>query len=154
MWVVAIGVVVATIIGAGVGVVLWRHTTISKPMAAEVTAEFAHLHERFKGKTPLIEVRNPGPVMLDVRVNRPPASAPRQRVEHFHVIVWDSRGGTYVRSSVPVWWMHFSGNAVLARLGVPMGDLSLTVADVERYGPGIVTDFTPPGGGRMLVWVE
>jgi hypothetical protein len=37
---------------------------------------------------------------------------------------------------------------------VPLGDLSLTVADVERYGPGIIVDFQPPGGGHMLVWTE
>lgn len=50
--------------------------------------------------------------------------------------------------------MNFSADDLLARFGVPVGGLSLTVADVERYGPGVMLDFTPPAGGRVLVWVQ
>jgi flagellar motor switch/type III secretory pathway protein FliN len=50
--------------------------------------------------------------------------------------------------------MTFSVENLLANVGVRLGGLSLTVADVERYGPGVVLDFTPPPGGRVLVWVE
>jgi hypothetical protein len=154
LWVAAVGIALAVAIGAVFGGVVLRQTTVSKPAAADAAAEFARIHDRYKGRAPLIVVKDPGPIMVDVRVNRAPASAPRQHVSRFHVMVWDTRGGTFVRSSAPVWWMHFSGNALLARLGVPLGDLDLTVEDIERYGPGIITDFTPPGGGRMLVWVE
>jgi hypothetical protein len=144
----------AILVGGVFAGVLWRHTTVSKPPKSDAAAEFARVHERFKGKMPLVVVRNPGPIMPDIHVNRPPESAPRQRVTHIQAIVWDSRGGTFVRSSAPVWWMHLKGNALIAWLGVPLGDLDLRVADVERFGPGIITDFSPPGGGRMLVWVE
>jgi hypothetical protein len=154
LWTAALGLLMALAVGAAFGGVLWRHTQVSTPAKAEAAAEFARVHERFKGREPLIVVRDPGPIMIDVRVNRPPASAPRRQVSHFHVIAWDSRGGTFVRSSAPVWWMRLKGTDVLNWLGVPLGDLNLTVADVERFGPGIITDFTPPGGGRMLVWVE
>jgi hypothetical protein len=154
LWIVIAGLAVAIAIGTGVSIVMWRHTSITKPAAADAEASFTAVRERFKGRQPLVEVKEPGPVMVDVRVNRPPATAPRQPVKHFQVIVWDSRGGTFIRSSAPVWWMNFSGNNLLARLGVPLGDFTLTVADVERYGPGIVIDFMPPGGGHMLVWVE
>jgi hypothetical protein len=154
LWTVAIGVALAMTIGAAFGGVLWRHTTITNPPKTDAAAEFARVHARFSGKPPLVIVKEPGPIMVDIRVNRPPATAPRQRVGHVHTIVWDSRGGTFVRSSAPVWWMHLSGNSILAWLGVPLGDLDLTVDDIERFGPGIITDFTPPGGGRMIVWVE
>jgi hypothetical protein len=150
----AIGVGLTLVAGGIFGGVLWRHTAVSRPPKEDVAAEFARVHERFKGKAPLVVVVDPGPIMMDIRVNRAPASAPRQSVNHFHAILWDTRGGTVVRSSAPVWWMHLSGNSIVAWLGVPMGDLDLTVEDVERFGPGIITDFTPPGGGRLLVWVE
>jgi hypothetical protein len=142
------------VVGAIFGGVLLQQTTVTRPDKADAEAEFTRIHERFKGKAPLVVVKDPGPIMVDIRVNRAPASAPRQPVSTFHVIAWDSRGGTFVRSRAPVWWMHFKGNDLLDWLGVPLGDLNLTVADVERFGPGIITDFTPPGGGRMLVWVE
>ena len=154
LWVVAIGAVVAMAIGASVGLVVWRHTSITTPETADAQAAFTAIRERYKGRPALVEIKHTGLPMMDFRVNRLPASAPRQKVQHFQAIVWDSKGGRMVRSSVPVWWMQFSGNNLLARLGVPLGDFSLTVEDVERYGPGIIIDFQPPGGGHMLVWTE
>ena len=154
LWIAVIGAVGLIAIGAGVGLVVWRHTALTKPAAAEAQAAFTSLRERYKGRAPLVEIKNMGPLMIDARINRLPESAPRHRVRHFHVIVWDSRGGSFVRSSAPVWWMHFNGDSLLSQLGVPIGGLSLTVADVERYGPGIIVDFQPPGGGHMLVWTE
>lgn len=154
LWVIAVAMVVSLAIGAGVGLVVWRHTSITKPEAARAQASFTSIRERYKGRPPLMEIKSAGPPMMDIRINRAPASAPRQQVRHFHVIVWDSRAGQFVKSSVPIWWMHFSGNNLLARLGVPLGDFSLTVEDIERFGPGIIIDFQPPGGGHMLVWTE
>ena len=154
LWTVVICAVVLFAVGTGVGLVVWRHTALTKPAAADAQAVFASLRERYKGRAALVEIKNIGPLMIDARVNRLPATAPRRQVRHFHVIVWDSRGGSFVRSSVPIWWMYFSGNSLLSQLGVPLGDLSLTVADVERYGSGIIVDFQPPGGGHMLVWTE
>ena len=154
LWTVVIGAVGLIAIGTGLGLVMWRHTALTKPAAPDAQAAFTSIRERFKGRAPLVEIKSMGPLMIDARVNRLPASAPRQQVRHFHVIVWDSRGGSFVRSSAPIWWMHFKGTSLLSQLGVPLGDLALTVADVERYGSGIIVDFQPPGGGHMLVWTE
>ena len=154
LYLAVIGVVGLVAIGASVGLVVWRHTALTKPAAPDAQAAFTSIRERYKGRPPLVEIKSIGPLMVDARINRVPESAPRQPVRHFHVIVWDSRGGSFVRSSAPIWWMHFKGTSLLSQLGVPLGDLSLTVADVERYGPGIIVDFQPPGGGHMLVWTE
>lgn len=154
LWTAVIVAVVLLAIGASVGLVVWRHTAITKPAAPDAQAAFTSIREHYKGRPPLVELKSMGPLMIDARINRLPESAPRHPVRHFHVIVWDSRGGSFVRSSAPIWWMHFSGNSLLTWLGVPLGDLSLTVGDVERYGPGIIVDFQPPGGGHMLVWTE
>ena len=154
LWAAVIGAVVLFAIFAAVGLVMWRHTAVTTPASAEARSAFTSIRERYKGRPPLVEIKNMGPLMIDARINRLPESAPRHPVRHFHVIAWDSRGGSFVRSSAPIWWMHFSGNSLLTQLGVPLGDLSLTIADVERYGPGIIVDFQPPGGGHMLVWTE
>ena len=92
--------------------------------------------------------------MTDFRIHKAPANSPRQPVKHFQVLVYDGKNKRLVRSSAPIWWMRFNGNALLARLGLPMGDLVITEEDIERYGSGIIADFSPPGGGRILVWTE
>ena len=154
LWLVAAGVIAMVAIAGSVSVVVWRHTSVTKPAAADADTAFSSIRERYKGRAPLIQIKNPTSPMMDVRINRLPSNAPQQNVRHFHVIVWDSRKGTFVRSSVPVWWMTFNANNVLTNLGVPLGGYNLSVQDVQRYGPGIIIDFQPPGGGHMLVWVE
>jgi hypothetical protein len=154
LWVVAIGAALALVVGGGAAIVVWRQTTVTTSQAAEAEQAFERARAQFPARLPLIQIVDPGPIMMDVRIHRAPESAPRQALQDFHVLAWDSRSARLVRSRAPVWWMHFSAENLLAQLGVPMGGLALTVADVERYGPGIVLDFTPPGGGRVLVWVQ
>jgi hypothetical protein len=50
--------------------------------------------------------------------------------------------------------MRFSTANIVSRLGIAPSKFRLTVADVERYGPGIVVDFRQPGRLHTLVWVE
>jgi hypothetical protein len=154
LWIVAIGAALALVIGGAAAIVVVRHTTITVSQGQEADNAFETARARFPVRLPLVQIVDPGPIMMDVRLNKAPGSAPRQHLQDFHVLAWDSRSGKLVRSRAPVWWMNFSAENVLANLGVPMGGLTLTVADVERYGPGIIVDFAPPGGGRVLVWVQ
>ena len=154
LWVIGVGVALALVIGGGAAVVVWRHTTVTQAPAQEADKAFDRVRAQFPQRPPLVEIVDPGPIMTDIRVHRPPESAPRQAVQFFQVLVFDGRTNKLVRSRAPVWWMRFSAENLLAQLGVHLGGLALTVADVERHGPGVVLDFAPPGGGRVLVWVE
>jgi len=154
LWIIGIGLALALIIGGGAAMVVWRQTTITQTQASDANKEFERVRAQFGARPPLVEIRDPGPIMMDVRVHRPAESAPRQSVQFFNVLVFDGRTKKLVRSRAPVWWMNFSAESLLARLGVPLGNLALTVADVERYGPGVVLDFVPPAGGRVLAWVQ
>jgi len=154
LWIAAIGIVFAVLIGGGFAVTVWRHTTITTVERAEAAKEFDQLHARFPLRKPLIEIVDPGPIMTDIRIHRAPASAPRQPVKHFQVLMYDGRNKRLVRSSAPIWWMRLSGEGLAKRIGLPVGDLTITEEDVERYGPGIIADFSPPGGGRILVWTQ
>lgn len=154
LWVVAIGIVLACIVGGSAALIVWRQTTITTSEATDATTQFERIKAQFPQRTPLVEIVDPGPVMMDVRIHRVPESASRQAVKFFHVLVFDARTKRLIRSRAPVWWMTFSAENLLANVGVRVGDLALTVADVERFGPGVVLDFTPPPGGRVLVWVE
>lgn len=154
LWVAAIGITVSVVIGSAFAIAIWRHTSVTSVERPDAEKQFEQMRARFPGRKPLVEIRDPGPIMTDIRVHRAPATAPRQPVKYFQVLLYDGKNKRLIRSSAPVWWMRFSGNALLARLGLPMGDLALTEEDIERYGPGIIADFSPPGGGRILVWTE
>ncbi len=154
LWIAAVGFAASLVIGGGAALVIWRHTTVTPAEADEATREFERVRAQFPARPPLVEIVDPGPIMTDIRVHQPAESSPRQKVQFFNVLARDARANTLVRSRAPVWWMNVSAESLLERFGVRLGNLSLTVADVERYGPGVVLDFTPPGGGRLLVWVQ
>jgi hypothetical protein len=50
--------------------------------------------------------------------------------------------------------MRFSTVNILSQLGIAPAKFRLTVADIERYGPGILVDYGSRGAFRLLVWVD
>jgi len=152
LWIVGGCLLALMIVGGIAGVIVWRNTTITISTDKDATAEFERVIARYPPRPPLVEIGNPSE--MTVRVNRPPDSAPRRPVRTLQVLAWTGREEKLVRTSAPVWLMRLSLQNLASELGIPMGPLQLSVEDVERYGPGIVLDFKPPGGGRMLVWVQ
>ena len=154
LWIAAIGILLSVLVGGGFAVTVWRHTTITTVERPAADKEFEQLHARFPLRKPLVEIIDPGPIMTDIRIHRAPPNAPRQAVKHFQVLMYDGKNKRLVRTSAPIWWMRLSGEGLAKRIGLPVGDLTITEEDVERYGPGIIADFSPPGGGRILVWTQ
>jgi hypothetical protein len=126
---------------------------MEKRAAAEAEAVKAidAVKARFGTRPPLVEIVDPA--RADIRVNRPVESS-AVRVDTIHVINWKREDGELVRTQVPLWLMRFSTLNLASQLGLAPASLRLTVADIQRYGPGIVIDFGSPGTFRMLVWVE
>ena len=75
-------------------------------------------------------------------------------VSTLHVINWKSEDNELMRAEVPLWLARFSSVNLLSQLGVAPDRYSLTVKDIERYGPGIIADYRSPGTFRVLVWVD
>ena len=126
---------------------------MEKRAAAEAEAVQAidAVKARFGTRPPLVEIVDPR--RADIRVNRPVEASPA-RVDTIHIINWKREDGELVRTQVPLWLMRFSTLNLASQLGIAPANLRLTVADIQRYGPGIVVDFGSPGAFRMLVWVE
>ncbi|CAN5802767.1 hypothetical protein BH18ACI5_BH18ACI5_05570 [soil metagenome] len=145
-------VALAFIALAGTGAYfVFRH--LDKRTAAEVASVSAieAVRTRFGPRPALIEIADPR--SGDIRINRPdePSTTP---VGTIHVINWKSDTGELVRCEFPLWLMRFSSVNVLSQLGVTPARFRLTVTDIERYGPGIVADYSSPGSFRILVWVD
>ena len=118
---------------------------------AEAVQAIDAVKARFGTRPPLVEILDPR--RADIRVNRPVEPSPA-RVDTIHIINWKREDGELVRTQVPLWLMRFSTLNLASQLGIAPANLRLTVADIQRYGPGIVVDFGTPGAFRMLVWVE
>ena len=106
---------------------------------------------RFGSRPPLIEIVDPR--SADIRINRP-AEANVQRVDTIHVINWKTDTGELVRTDIPLWLMRFSTLNIASQLGIAPEKFRLTVSDVERYGPGVVVDYSAQGAFRVFVWVD
>jgi hypothetical protein len=128
-----------------------RHMETRVGGEAEAVKAIEAVKTRFGERKPLVELVDPR--RGDIRINR--ASEPSAAaVDTVHVINWKGETGELSRTDVPVWLMRFSTVNIASQLGLAPASFRLTVADVERYGPGILVDFASPGSSRTLVWVE
>jgi hypothetical protein len=152
LWALGIGGGVFLVVAGLAAVIVLRNTTAGASGEREAVIEIERIHARFPARPPLVEIVDPR--RGAIRINHPPASAERRHVEAFHVLAWAAANQRLVRTSAPIWMMRLSLQNVLSALGLGLGPWNLTVADVERYGPGVVLDYSPPGGGRVLVWVQ
>jgi len=149
--VVAVVVVVVAAIGGTGAYFALRH--LEKRIAGEADAnkDMDEIRRRYAPRVPLIEVVDPA--RGDIRINRDPAP-PAAPVRTLHIVNWKSDSGELVRTEIPLWLARFSSLNVLSQLGVAPARFRLTVADIERYGPGILTDYRAPGAFRILIWVD
>jgi hypothetical protein len=118
---------------------------------AEAAGEFEAIKTRFGTRPPLIEIGDPQ--KAEVKINRP-AEPSRTPVSTVHVLTWEAEERQVFRTAVPVWLMRFSSANVLSQLGLAPERFRLTAQDLERYGPGVVVDFSRPGENRVLVWLD
>ena len=154
LWILAACIGVSMLVGGGVAVMIYRHTTFTKSERVDAEREFERAKAQFPPRTPLVEVIKADGSIPQVRINRAPETSPRQSIDQFQVLVYDAKKQQLVRSHIPAWLMRFSSGNIAAHLGLPVQNFTITLEDVERYGRGIVIDFSPPAGGRILVWTE
>jgi hypothetical protein len=81
----------------------------------------------------------------------------RHSLSTLHVLAWDARDAQLARFEVPVWFLRMKEGPI--RLGAYASGLdelkiSLTIDEMERYGPGILLDLSREGRDRILLWVE
>src|SRR5262245_51823876 len=145
-------IAVAVLALAGTGAYfVFRHMEKRTSAEAEAMRTIDAAKARFGARPPLVEIVDPR--SADFRINRPaePSAVP---VDTIHVVSWKRENGELVRLDVPLWLMRFSTVNIASQLGIAPEKFRLTVGDVQRYGPGIVVDFTSQGEFRLLVWVD
>jgi hypothetical protein len=148
---VALIVLIWVVIAGTSAYFVFRHFDRRTAAESETLPEFDKIRARFPNRPPLIEIVDAR--AGDIRINRLDSPDGRS-VETFHVLAWKVVDRELIRTDVPVWLLRFNTVNILSRLGIGPARLRLTVQDVERYGPGIVVDYAPPGSDRVLLWVD
>ena len=141
-------------IGALIFGISWvrDHVVIEDARLEAVDASLDEIRTRFGGRAPLIEAREG-----TVRRSELPADAKPVSLSTLHVLVWDADDEKMARIDLPFWLirlksipLEFGGKATgLREIGI-----TLSAAEIERYGPGIVVDVEMGSGERALIWAE
>ncbi|HUR19719.1 MAG TPA: hypothetical protein VMZ90_02850 [Vicinamibacterales bacterium] len=128
-----------------------RHLDRSTSTEVAAAKDFDAIRTRFGARAPLIEVVNAS--IRELKINRP-EQADGRPISTLHILNWKQENNEVLRTEVPVWLMRFSSINILSKLGIAPERFSLTVQDLERYGPGVVMDYRRPGEYRVLLWME
>ena len=160
-WVIALVSIAAlavfgTVVLIGLGAYVFM-SNVDIQDATPETAEhsFQEALAQFIGDEPLIRLtREHGEVQAEVlRRDRPSDVRP----ESLHVIVWDPREERLVNVRIPLWLLRFGDNATVdfsEADGDIVGDLDLSLEDIDHHGPGLVLDYQDADRERVLLWAE
>ena len=121
--------------------------------------EFARLRTRFSNQEPLLDMSR------RERSASTRASGPTAPLRSFHTVIFDTRGSDrLIRIDVPYWFARrFAGGGEFTWLGqltflddteFDPEPIRLSLAQIERRGPGLVADYRHPAGGQFISWVE
>jgi hypothetical protein len=136
------------------GVAWFReHLDVQPASRTRADSAFADVRQRYADKAPLLEMHGSSVA----RSNPPAESAPRTTLTTLHVLAWDAEEGRLARFQIPFWFLRLKETPI--RFGTYASGLdelkiSLTAAEIERYGPGIIMDIEREGRDRALLWVE
>ena len=91
------------------------------------------------------------------RSNPPPPDAPRIALSTLHVLAWDAGDARLARFEIPFWFLRLKEGPIRFgnyASGLDELKITLTVAEMERYGPGILMDISRTGRDRALLWAD
>jgi hypothetical protein len=141
-------------LGAGAFVYLALNAvTIEQASESDALRQFRAARASFGSAVPMLEVDAAGHVAR----NASPRPDETRHLQRIRVLVYQSQQQRLVRSDVPFWFVTIKGPALqyaLRDTGVDLDRLGVTVADIQRHGPGPILDETRANGDRILIWVE
>ena len=136
-----------------------RHHRSESASAQTAGAEFERIRARFADQRPLLDMHERRPV------TDPGGPQTGRPLHSFNTIVFDTRGGErLVRITVPYRFARLFGRdkgfrwlgqlTFLDDTEFDPEPIQLSLAQVERHGPGLMVDYRHPTGGQFIAWVE
>ena len=151
-----VGILAVAAIG-GTAFFIYKHVNTQFAPNEKAEAQFAEARARFAGQKPLIEIRKDDEPVLHRDVI--PASLPATKLETLRVLAYDTHEEKLVRVSIPFWLLRLAPTnhvSFLNDTGIDFDSdrVRLTLADLERRGPGLILDQADRRGSQVLVWTE
>jgi hypothetical protein len=128
------------------------HVEIVETPPADAAKAFEEARAKFPGQRPLLDFVDGKPQELTAVTGNSSAS-----LTTLHIIAFDDDENQMVRVDVPFWLLRLrSGPISFNSYASELDDrkIKLSVADIEKRGPGIVVDFSERNEGRVLIWAE
>lgn len=154
-----LGAVVVVVVVMLAGVAWFATSAFHRQDADEAAASaaFDAARTRFKGATPVIELREGAPVLTRVV----PASSDGS-LRTMHVLHWSAQEGMLTTLDLPFALLRFRDSPVdIVRFVNVAGNsepirqrVTLRISDIERFGPALLLDQELEDGHRVLVWTE
>lgn len=157
-WIWVVFGIFAFFVVTGVGMALFTvyyigsHVEIAETPPTDAVQAFADVRAKFPGQQPLLEFKDGEPSAI-----APTAAASGVSLSTLHIVAFDDDEGKLVRVDVPFWLLRLkSGPIQFSSYASHFDDrkVKLSVADIERRGPGIVLDIAERNEGRVLIWAE
>jgi hypothetical protein len=148
-----IGLLGLAVVGGGIYFV-YSHVNSEPASQADARDRFAQARQQLAGKPPLVEIQEG----REPIVHRPPATAQAARLQHLRVLAYDPDDGRVTEVDIPFWLVRMMPSGRFSfrdnNIELDADDLRVTVADLERHGPGLVLDHEGQRGGRVIAWTE
>jgi len=147
-------VVVGVVVAGGMGWLVYQNSALERtsPAPEAANAALERTRTRFAGQPPLVTIDGKGTPHAGVRDGHghEPVS--------LHLMAWTPREHDLTHVKVPFWLLRLGG--AKARLFVgedalrDLQGMQISVADIERAGPGLLLDHAESDGRQVLVWTE
>lgn len=152
---VIVGLVVCVVIVGG-GTAIWFFTSAFETVESdEATAAraFDEVGQRFSGASPIIEIRGKEAVVTRTA----PDAAPPGELHRVMILTWEPDGQSLSRITLPWWLIRMKETPfdLGAEIGSGFsGEVTVSVDDIERYGPALFLQHAEQDGSRVAVWTE
>src|SRR5918993_5702722 len=118
-----------------VGLAIWFFTSALESVPADeaqAARSFAEVRAKFGNRTPLLEVTDRGPVLVDKTGDRTAAGD----IESVRVIAWNADEQKLATVSLPFWILRVTDGPInVSASSATSTRLTVTADELERYGP-------------------
>ena len=149
---VIVGIVVCIFV-VGAGTITWFYLSVFDSVDADQAVATRSLDEaraRFNGQQPILELRDDKISLL----RKAPDVGSTHDLQNVRVLTWNADEGTLTTLTLPFWLLRLRDSGVDVSIAADGTRLTMTMDEVERYGPALVLDHLEEDGSRVLVWTE
>ena len=146
-------VAAAALLGFGLFAILaYRATTVTTATSEQARAEYQAVLDRWE-RPPVLVGDSFGHPHANLSLPDLPVPEPTE----LRVMAYRPQSRTLGRVDIPYWFFRMKGpfvNIALRHTEYDLGELGLDPDQLAEYGPGVVIDYQPRNGERILVWTE